>query len=291
MKTIIIAIIFLSLISTHSLLANQLNDNSLIPHVGKNARESYISFLYSDEHRAFAIGPGGAWAWKSGFNSEEQASEAAVEACENYTDQTCIPYAVNTSLVFDKKQWIHLWGPYKSLSEVSKSQFGNQRGQRFYNLKFENASGKEIVISDLLGKIVLVHFWGSWCPSCMNEYPSLYRMRKILNEKMGDDFEIVILQAREPYEKALNWVEKNRYTDMPLYNSGVKDEDDSLFTLANNQKIEDRKIANRFPSSFVLDRNGIVIFAHKGPVLNWLEYLPFFDDVYNKSNKYTAKKE
>ncbi len=280
MKTIIIGTILFGLSIIYNVQANPLNDNSLIPHVGKNARESYVSFLYSDEHRAFAIGPGGAWAWKAGLNSPRQASEAAVEACQNYTDQTCIPYAVNTSLVFDKDKWIHLWGPYKTLSEVAKSSFGNQRGQRFYNLKFENALGKEIVISDLLGKIVLVHFWGSWCPSCMNEYPSLYRMRKILKEKMGDDFEIVILQAREPYSKAVNWVEKNRYTDMPLYNSGVQNEDDSQFTLANGQKIEDRKIAKRFPSSFVLDRNGIVVFAHKGPVLNWLEYLPFFDDIY-----------
>lgn len=283
MKAFILFIVFLSLSSTQILyqaLANPLNDNTLIPHVGKNARESYISFLYADEHRAFAIGPGGAWAWKSGHNSKAEAAQAAVEACQNYTDQRCIPYAVNTSLVFDKQRWEGLWGPYKTLSQVAKSPFGNQRGQRFYNLKFNDALGNEVAISDLLGKVVLVHFWGSWCPSCMNEYPSLYRMRNILKEKMGDDIEIIILQVREPFEKAVRWVEKNRYTDMPLYDSGVQNEDDGQFTLANGKKIDDRKIAGRFPSSFVLDRNGIIIFAHNGPVLDWLEYLPFFDDVY-----------
>lgn len=285
MKTFILIIIIIGLSSTHAVLASQLNDNSLIPHVGKNARESYISFLYADEHRAFAIGPGGAWAWKSGLNSASQASEAAVTACQSHTDQTCIPYAVNTSLVFDKNRWSQLWGPYKSPSEVAKSSFGAKRGQRFYNLKFSDALGKEVLISDLLGKIVLIHFWGSWCPSCMNEYPSLYRMRNILKEKMGDNFEIIILQAREPFESAVNWVEKNRYTDMPLYNSGVQNEDDSQFTLANGKKVEDREIAKRFPSSFVLDRNGIVLFAHNGPVLNWLEYLPFFDDSFKHKDK------
>jgi len=278
LKSIILSLI-ISLAGTVYVSANPLNDNTLIPHVGKNARESYISFLYSDEHRAFAIGPGGAWAWKTGLNSPEQASQAAVEACQNYTQQTCIPYAINTSLVFDKQQWKRLWGPYKSPLEVAQSPFGNQRGQRFYNLKFTNGLGKEIVISDLLGKVVLVHFWGSWCPSCMNEYPSLYRMRKILKDKMGDDFEIVILQARESYQEAVKWVEKNRYTDMPLYDSGVKNDEDSLFTLASGEKIEDREIAKRFPSSFVLDKNGIVVFSHNGPVLNWLEYLPFFEDL------------
>jgi len=285
MKTFILLIMIISLSSTQAVLASQLNDNSLIPHVGKNARESYISFLYADEHRAFAIGPGGAWAWKSGLNSPSQAIEAAVTACQSHTDQTCIPYAVNTSLVFDKNKWNQLWGPYKSPSEVAKTPFGTERGQRFYNLKFSDALGTEVVMSDLLGKTVLVHFWGSWCPSCMNEYPSLYRMRNILKEKMGDDFEIIILQAREPFESAVNWVEKNRYTDMPLYNSGVQNEDDSQFTLANGKKVEDREVAKRFPSSFVLDKNGIVLFAHNGPVLNWLEYLPFFDDSFKQKDK------
>lgn len=281
MKLFILTIIFVGL--AQSSLANKLNDSELIPHVGKNARESYINFLYADEHRAFAVGPGGAWAWKSGLDTPEQASQAAIQACEGYTDQACIPYAVNTTLLFDKEKWHSLWGPYKSSLEAARSSFGNQRGERFYNLKFKNALGKDVIISDLLGKVVFVHFWGSWCPSCMNEYPSLYRMRKILKEKLGDDVELIILQAREPYEKAVRWVENNRYTDMPLYDSGVKDDEDDQFTLASGNKIEDRKIANRFPSSFVLDRNGVVVFSHAGPVLNWLEYIPFFEDVYNNS--------
>ena len=285
MKHFFLATLYLTMLFslTQASLASKLNDSDLIPHVGKNARDSYISFLYADEHRAFAVGPGGAWAWKSGLNSPDQAAQAAVNACQNHTDQTCVPYAVNTSLVFDENKWNTLWGPYKTLSQVAKSPFGSKRGQRFYNLKFKNALGKEITISDLLGKVVFVHFWGSWCPSCMNEYPSLYRMRRILKEKMGDDVELIILQAREPYQDSVRWVEKNRYTDMPLYDSGVMNDEDDEFTLANGQKIKDREIASRFPSSFVLDRNGVVVFSHTGPVLNWLEYISFFEDVYEKS--------
>ena len=289
MKPIFLIIFLLSLASTGA--ASKLNDSTLIPHVGKNARDSYVSFLYADKHRAFAVGPGGAWAWKSGLSSPRAASKAAVEACENYTDQSCIAYAVNTSLVFDNEQWQRLWGPYKTPSQVAKSSFGNKRGQRFYNLKFRNALGKELVISDLLGKVVLVHFWGSWCPSCMNEYPSLFRMRNILKEKMGDDVELIILQAREPYGKSVQWVEENRYTDMPLYDSGVKDEDDDHFILANGEKIEDRKIASRFPSSFVLDKNGVVVFSHIGPVLDWMEYIPFFEDVYHSSTSLSSNSQ
>ncbi|MCP3850390.1 MAG: hypothetical protein GY694_09160 [Gammaproteobacteria bacterium] len=52
-----------------------------------------------------------------------------------------------------------------------------------------------------------------------------------------------------------------------LYDSGVKSDDDNLFTLASGEKIEDRKIAKRFPTSFVLDKSGIVVFSHNVPFL------------------------
>ena len=51
---------------------------------------------------------------------------------------------------------------------------------------------------------------------------------------------------------------------------------DAPTALADGQRIEDRNIARVFPSSYVLDRNGIVLFSNFGPVDDWLEYLPFF---------------
>ncbi|MDH5570431.1 MAG: hypothetical protein OEY89_01620, partial [Gammaproteobacteria bacterium] len=94
--------------------AGDINDPSVIPQVGKPARESYISYLYASEHKAFAIGPGGAWAWQEGFASDEEAESKAIEFCQRYTQQRCVIYAVNNKLVFDQKQWPTLWGPYLS---------------------------------------------------------------------------------------------------------------------------------------------------------------------------------
>lgn len=282
-----ISLLFLSLSSFPGLVgASKLNDPDLIPHVGNSARESYVSYLYSPQHKAFAVGPGGAWAWKSGLADAETAEQMTIEACQAFTRQRCIAYAVNDKLVFDDSVWRGLWGPYKTTAEVAKTEFGNYEGTRFYNLRFYDAKGYPRSISDFKGQVIFVHFWGSWCPSCMNEFPSLHRLYKKLNDELGDDnFEMVILQVREPYDVSEKWIKLNRYADMPLYNSGVTSEEDEELTLANGEKIGDRSIAKRFPSSFILDKHGVVVFSHEGPVFDWMEYLPFFHDVNNNSGK------
>jgi hypothetical protein len=35
----------------------------------------------------------------------------------------------------------------------------------------------------------------------------------------------------------------------------------------------------------VLDRHGVVVFSHTGPVSGWLQYLPFLRDVAARSGK------
>ncbi|MDX1824452.1 MAG: redoxin domain-containing protein, partial [Thiohalomonadales bacterium] len=151
------------------------SDVDAIPHVGKRARESYVDYLYADPHKAFAIGPGGAWAWQAGKASPQEAEQAAIEYCEQHSQQKCVAYAVNNKLVFDRNQWPTLWGPYLSKVEAAKATVGSRVGERFYDLAFKDEKGKRKTIADLRGKVVFIHFWGSWCPSCMIEFPSLVR--------------------------------------------------------------------------------------------------------------------
>ena len=88
---------------------------------------------------------------------------------------------------------------------------------------------------------------------------------------------MILLQAREPFDVAHRWAEDHHFTSLPLYDSGSTGSDDTTLALAGEQRIEDRDIARVFPSSYVLDHNGVVMFANFGPVEDWLEYLPFFE--------------
>ncbi len=291
LKLLVVALGLFLLLPVSNSFAVGLNDPGAIPHVGRRARESYVSYLYATDYKAFAIGPGGAWAWQEGLASAEEAARKAIEFCQRYTQQRCITYALNDALVFDSQQWSTLWRPYLSTLQAEKATPGNKRGQRFYDLVFKTDTGKKVKLSDYRGKVVFLHFWGSWCPSCMLEFPSLQRLQQKINQQMGQQVELLILQVREAFSVSRKWANKNGFDDMPLYDSGAAADDNTDFKLANGTVIPDRAIAGVFPSSYVLDKNGIVVFAHRGAVNDWLEYINFIHDLVTESGPQTGLKK
>jgi len=250
----------------------------MIPHVNQQGRDGFLEYLYAEDNKAFAIAPGGAWAWSALQTSEAEARRVALQSCQSHTQQACVLYAVNDKLVFDRQAWSRLWRLNKQ-QRPATTVAGVSRGSRFPNLAFKNAKGKSHRLSNFKGKLILVHFWGSWCPPCMREMPSLLRLQQALKKNHGNQIKMVLLQVREPFSRSLQWAKQQQFDRLPLYDSGVKGDSDSTFYTADGQTLKDRQLARAFPTSYVLDRQGRVLFAHTGPITDWLEYLPFFKDI------------
>lgn len=254
-----------------------------IPHVNQKARESFVQYIYADGHKAFAIAPGGTWAWTESEASKDEAETNALQRCQRQTEQSCVLYSLNDEIVFDSDTWSSLWR--NKPDQTKKKSTGISRGAQFPNLRFKDRNGKSLSLRDFTGKVTLVHFWASWCPPCMREMPVLLKMQTALQQKHGNKVAIVLLQVRESFSSSQKWAKKYKFDSLPLYDSGVINIDDAALKTVDGKTYPDRQLAKAFPTSYVLDRYGKVLFSHNGPIADWFEYLPFFTDVVNHSTQ------
>jgi dienelactone hydrolase len=68
-----------------------------VPYVNENGRKGYAAFLARDVPRAFAIAPGGAWAWANGG---EDPLQRALDNCNRNGKGFCRLYAVDDAVVW-----------------------------------------------------------------------------------------------------------------------------------------------------------------------------------------------
>lgn len=261
-------------------------DMELIPQVGAKAQNSFdFDYIYANEHRAFAIAPGGSWSWKARLPSVEAAKAAALAGCQEHAQSKCVLYAVNNEIVFNREEWYQLWGPYKNKKTAAATPIGLKIGDRFPDIIFTDINGNKKSFQELKGKVVFAHFWGCWCPPCRREFVSLIDMYRILKDTLGDDVEFIIMQLRESIDTSRAWAKENSLDELPLSDSGVKGSKDTELTLKDGSKIPDRQVSRVFPSSYVIDKHGVIVFSHMGSIEDWSEYVPFFNDVVKRSGK------
>lgn len=229
----------------------------------------YREFLSSGDHSAFAIAPGGAWAWVSDMPDPDVAESEAIRNCAGYSEQRCIIYAIDGQVVFDPDAWAAAWGPYADSAAAAARPLGTARGTRFPDLVVTDPGGEKVKLSDLRGKIVFLHFWGSWCAPCQFEFPDLQVLYNSFKENDGIAF--VLVQSREDIERSLTWAKRRKFS-MPFHDSGTRGPADHAFAVADGSTIEDRFLAPIFPSTYVLDSHGLVLFSQFGPQSRWSLY-------------------
>lgn len=115
----------------------------------------------------------------------------------------------------------------------------------------KDGDGKELRLGDFRGKVVLIHFWATWCFPCVEEFPLLDQFQKNFP---SDKF--VLLAISEDDEKsAVEKFRKKIEFDFPV-----------LFDL--EQKVSDLYGTYRLPETYVVDKNGIIVKKIIGPQ-NW----------------------
>ncbi len=97
------------------------------------------------------------------------------------------------------------------------------------------------------GKVVFLDFWASWCPPCLSSLPQLEALR---GEFPSDQFQIVAINVDRDPRKALELLARH-----PVG-----------YPSASDPKGEwpERFAVPTMPSSYLIDRQGVVRHVHAG---------------------------
>ena len=112
----------------------------------------------------------------------------------------------------------------------------------------ESVNGKgKVSLDDWKGKVVLVDFWATWCEPCKKSFPKLEELRVKYN---ASGFEVVGISEDDE-------------------NSGIKEFGENHGAKFPLVWDKDKAIANKWhppnmPSSFIVDKKGVVRFVHLG---------------------------
>lgn len=102
-------------------------------------------------------------------------------------------------------------------------------------------SDRKVALHDLQGKIVVLNFWATWCPPCVEEMPSLVELQRRVKDK-----DVVVLAVSTDVDGA-------------AYKKFLKDHNVDLLTVRDPDGKSNALYGTyKFPETFVIDRKGIL---------------------------------
>jgi len=117
------------------------------------------------------------------------------------------------------------------------------------DFQLNDLDGRQVSLADYQGKVVLVNNWATWCPPCRAEMPILEAYFRDHHHK---DFILVAIDAGDPPGVVSEFVDSYGMS-FPIW---LDPTSAALNGFRNNY----------LPSSYLIDRDGIVIMAWSGAV-------------------------
>jgi len=108
--------------------------------------------------------------------------------------------------------------------------------------------GQPLSLTSLRGKVVLINFWATWCKPCEDEMPAMDRLYASLRDQ---GFELVAISVDDGREEVERFQKRLGFSFPVL--------------LDPEKLVSERYQTYRFPESFLVDRDGVIVERYIGP--------------------------
>ncbi len=109
--------------------------------------------------------------------------------------------------------------------------------------------GSQVALDDLRGQVVLINLWATWCPPCRAEMPAIQQAYERFRDQ---GFVVLAVNQQEDAARVVAYMNEQRLTFPALLDS------DALVGAAYQVRV--------LPSSFFLDRRGVIRAVYRGPM-------------------------
>jgi len=152
--------------------------------------------------------------------------------------------------VAELKQYLQL-APEAFNSSGARKMIENPRRARepfAPDFSFTTAEGEYISLDDLHGKVVVLDFWGTWCPPCVASVPGL----RDLNKKYSKDssFVMISVSSDDDEDKWKDFIAKEKMIWHQF--------------LDRDHAIQRAFAIHAFPTYIVLDHDGVIRYRSTG---------------------------
>jgi cytochrome c biogenesis protein CcmG/thiol:disulfide interchange protein DsbE len=133
-------------------------------------------------------------------------------------------------------------------------------------------AGKPGHLTDLKGKVVILNFWATWCPPCVEETPALNHLQKYIESRNGVILGVAADEDPAAYEKFL----RDQAVVFPTYRDPS--------TRDNHSPIAQSYGTSMYPETYVIDRHGRIARKFIG-LQQWdsPDMLAYFDSILGKT--------
>ena len=116
-------------------------------------------------------------------------------------------------------------------------------------LELIDQTGAAVALEDYRGQVLLLNMWATWCPGCVAEMPEL---EAYYQARQADGLLVIGLNAEDSAAE-IDAFRQKMGLSFPLWRDAKK----HIYNAFNN---------NHLPSSYVVDRTGMVRLAWYGPI-------------------------